>query len=602
MNERTSPEGLAANRLQVGGCVLDLVAGELLTSDGQLAGLRRQALDVLLVLGRRAGQVVGKDELMQRVWPDVVVGEGSLTQAIADIRRALGDAEHRLVRNVARRGYLLVPDAGAAAQPAREPSRPVEGAAVAPDRVAPQPPEAIAPTLGTPPPPHPSTWRRAAPAIALAAFIVLGVAIAWLSWRPAASSWRTPAELARTPLPREVPALSIIVLPLAIEGEAKDMEWFADALHGDLVIEVSRLHKSLVIARDTAATYKGKAVDPRQVAREMGVRHVVSGSLRQEGPKILLNLALIDGETGVQRWAETFTTERARLAQTVGDFAVQIERTLTYALFRSTVERRAALSPTEVTADDLAMRGYALWYRGVTRENVLEALALFERGLAMDPDSARAWGGINFTTWAAMLNGWLPDRAAAIRRLEEGAANLERLDRDGHYTYNAKAQQLFLKRDFPGSLRHTTAWTAHYQLPLAFGAHGVVLLFNGRFDEAVLALERALRVSPRDPFRAEWQYRLALAHFAAGRYALALEWGQTAAATNSALVWPPIHAAALHRLGQIDAAQQAFDEHMRRHPTFTAGRIKLRLPSDETAFAEARERLVASLAALGMRL
>ena len=114
MNERTSSEGLAANRLQLGGCVLDLVAGELLTSVGQLAGLRRQALDVLLVLGGRVGQVVGKEELMRRVWPDVVVGEGSLTQAIADVRRALGDADHRLVRNVARRGYLLVPDGGAA--------------------------------------------------------------------------------------------------------------------------------------------------------------------------------------------------------------------------------------------------------------------------------------------------------------------------------------------------------------------------------------------------------------------------------------------------------------------------------------------------------
>ena len=115
------------------------------------------------------------------------------------------------------------------------------------------------------------------------------------------------------------------------------------------------------------------------------------------------------------------------------------------------------------------------------------------------------------------------------------------------------------------------------------------------------ALERALRLGPRDPFRAEWQYRLALAHFGAGRYELARDWSQTAATTNSALPWPPIHAAALHRLGKIDAAQQAFDEHMRRHPAFTASQIKPRLPSDEPAFAEARERLVASLRALGMR-
>ena len=100
----------AANRLQLSGFVLDLNRGELLTPHDQLAGLRKQALDVLLVLGARAGQVVTKEELMDRVWPDVVVGEGSLVQAIGDIRRVLGDTEHRLIRNVARRGYMLVPE------------------------------------------------------------------------------------------------------------------------------------------------------------------------------------------------------------------------------------------------------------------------------------------------------------------------------------------------------------------------------------------------------------------------------------------------------------------------------------------------------------
>ncbi len=145
--------------------------------------------------------------------------------------------------------------------------------------------------------------------------------------------------------------------------------------------------------------------------------------------------------------------------------------------------------------------------------------------------------------------------------------------------------QLFLKRDFPAMLRHNIAWTERYQLPTAFASLGGSLNLNGRFDEAVPALERALRLGPRDPFRGETQYRLAMAHFGAGRYQLALEWSQTAAATNSALTWPPIHAAALHRLGQIDAAQHAFDEHIRRHPNYTASQIKPRLPSDEPAFA-----------------
>ena len=106
----TKPESIAARQLPLSSFLLDLRAGELLTSDGQLAELRKQALDVLLVLGAHAGRVVGKDELMRIVWRDVVVGESSLAQAISDIRYVLGDHDHRLVRNVARRGYMLVPD------------------------------------------------------------------------------------------------------------------------------------------------------------------------------------------------------------------------------------------------------------------------------------------------------------------------------------------------------------------------------------------------------------------------------------------------------------------------------------------------------------
>ncbi len=153
----------------------------------------------------------------------------------------------------------------------------------------------------------------------------------------------------------------------------------------------------------------------------------------------------------------------------------------------------------EVSADDLAMQGYALWYRGVTRENVLAARALFDRALAMNPDSARAWGGVHFTTTAVIANGWIADRPAAIRRAEEAAANLQRLDRDGTYTYSAKTFLLFMKRDFPAMLRTTTEWSERYRLPVAFGAHGSALLFNGRFDEAVAAIERALRLGPARP-------------------------------------------------------------------------------------------------------
>ena len=141
----------AANRLQLSGFVLDLNRGELLTPQDQLAGLRKQALDVLLVLGARAGQVVSKEELMSRVWPDVVVGEGSLVQAIGDIRRVLGDTGHRLIRNVARRGYMLVPEGPSTSQTVAADA--IAALPLAPEQMIapPMPPEQVAPAAARTP-------------------------------------------------------------------------------------------------------------------------------------------------------------------------------------------------------------------------------------------------------------------------------------------------------------------------------------------------------------------------------------------------------------------------------------------------------------------
>ncbi len=509
----STSEQTAVDQLQLGGFILDLAAGELLSAGRQPAGLRKQALEVLLVLGRRAGQVVSKDELMDQVWPDVVVGEGSLTQAIANVRRALGDTEHRLVRNVARRGYMLVPDASL----------------------------------------------------------------------------------------DDAPDLSIAVMPFDVEGDAETSEWLADALHGDLVSELTHLHDVVVMARDTAATYKGKPIDPRQVARELRVRHIVRGSLRYEGAVIRLNLALVDGGNGVQLWAESFVVKRARLPQALAELAVQIVLVLRPELYRSAAERRAALSALEVTADDLAMRAFARWYRGLHSDNIVEALKLLERAVALDPDSVRGWGGLSFMNLHGVLNNWLPDRVAALRRIDESAAQLERLDAEGYYTYQVRTIQSFLRQDWAAMLRVTSTWIARAGHPAAFGAHGYALLLSGNADEAIADLHHAMRLSPRDPIRAEWQYRLAMVHFTAASYDLACDWSQTAADTNPNLLWPPIHAAAMQRLGQTAAARQSFGEHMKRHPGFEAGTIILRLPGEHPQLVEARERLVTSLKAIGMR-
>lgn len=155
-----------------------------------------------------------------------------------------------------------------------------------------------------------------------------------------------------------------------------------------------------------------------------------------------------------------------------------------------------------------------------------------------------------------------------------------------------------MREDTATLLRLTTAWAARHRHPNAFAALGMAALLNGRADEAVAALEQALALGPHEAITPEWQYRLAMAHFMAGRDELACDWGQTAFDANPSLRWPAIHAAALLQLGQDDAARRAFEQHRALHAAFDGAQLARRLPGIHPALVAARERLLGCLQAL----
>lgn len=582
----------AANRLELSGFVLDLNRGELLTPQDQLAGLRRQALDVLLVLGARAGQVVSKDELMSRVWPDVVVGEGSLVQAIADIRRVLGDTGHRLIRNVARRGYMLVPEGPSTPQT-------VTADAITALPLAPEHSIALSVTSEHVAPEAGVTRKNWLVAVAiLAAVGIVGASVMFSRSEQRLDS--TPAVL-KAPLARDIPLASLLMLPFTVEGASGEAAWSADALLNDLTNEVARIPGIRVMANATASTYKGKAIDPRQLARELRVRYVLRGSLRPQSDAILLSLELIDGETGLQRWGELYVVERARISEVRDEFVVRVGRFVHIEVIKAAGDYVATLPPDEVSADDLAMQGFGLLHRGYTKQNLAEALPLFERAVIKNPNSTRAWGGVMITNYLSVSNGWLPDRGAALRRVDVASDNLQRLDPNGYFAYQAKVCQAFVRKDLPAMLRVSEVLAERHPNPVAFAGYAQALALNGRPAEAVAPLELALRLSPRDALRGEWQYRLAFAHFMLRQYEQARDWGLTAQITNPDLPWPPIHAAALMRLGSTAEGKVVLDDFLLRHPKYEISHIDQRLDGVDPRFVESRDRLISSLREIGMR-
>lgn len=572
----------AANRLQLSGFVLDLNRGELLTPHDQLAGLRKQALDVLLVLGARAGQVVSKDELMRRVWPGVVVGEGSLVQAIADIRRLLGDTEHHLIRNVARRGYMLVAEGPLAPEAAA--ADPIDMPRPASEPAAPE-----------------GRRTRHYWLVGVAIFAALGVVVASVMFSRSEPRVEAESASSKAPLAREIPLASLVMLPFAVEGVPGDGEWSADALLNDLTNEVARIPGFRVVANATAATYKDKAVDPRQLARELRVRYVVRGGLRHQSDAILLSLELIDGETGLQRWGELYVVDRARINEVRDEFVVRVGRFVHIEVIKAAGDHVATLPPDEASADDLNMQGFALLHRGYTSQNLNEALPLFERAVIKNPDSVRAWGGVMITNYLAVSNGWLSDRSEALRRFDVASENLERLDPNGYFAYQAKVCQAFVRKDWTAMLRVSEVLAQRHPNPVAFAGYAQALALNGRPAEAVAPLELALRLSPRDALRGEWQYRLAFAHFMLSQYEQARDWGQMAQITNPNLPWPPVLAAALVRLGNKAEGKVVLDDFLLRHPKYEISDIGQRLGGTDPRVVESRDRLILSLREIGMR-
>ncbi len=166
-----------------------------------------------------------------------------------------------------------------------------------------------------------------------------------------------PAAL-KAPLARDIPPASLVLLPFAVEGASGNDDWSADALLNDLTNEVARIPGIKVVANATAVTYKGKAVDPRQLARELRVRYVLRGSLRPQSEAILLNLELIDGETGLQRWGELYVVERPRISEVRDEFVVRVGRFVHIEVIKAAGDYVATLPPDEVSADDLTCRDF----------------------------------------------------------------------------------------------------------------------------------------------------------------------------------------------------------------------------------------------------
>ena len=254
---------------------------------------------------------------------------------------------------------------------------------------------------------------------------------------------RRPAPSKRRPRPR--PRLSIVVLPFTNLSNDPAQDYFPDGVTDNLTTELSRLHNSFVIARNTAFTFKGKNVDAKSIGKELGVRYVLEGSVQRDANRVRVNAQLIDAESGAHLWADRFEEDIVDLFKLQDEVVARLARTLQIELVNAEAQRSLHDRPRNPDAVDLTMRGWALFNQAFTKANQHEALALFDQAMALDPTSADALAAAAFTEATSYANGWFDPIADPYARAMQRADQALLLDPDQAVAHLTKALLIMFK-------------------------------------------------------------------------------------------------------------------------------------------------------------
>ena len=318
---------------------------------------------------------------------------------------------------------------------------------------------------------------------------------------------------------------SIAVLPFQNMSGDPDQDYFADGMVEEIITALSRIRWLFVIARNSSFTYKGQTVHVKQVARELGVRYVLEGSVRKAGNRVRITGQLIDALTGTHLWADRFDGSLEDVFELQDQVASGVIGAIEPKLLRSEIER-AVRKPTEnLDAYDLYLRALEKLYK-YTDEGMRDAVALMKRALAIDPSSGPATAMITWCRMSQKVQGWglVPqaDLAEGIR-LARAAIEIGKDDPDTLWMAGWSISFLCAEHALGGGMIDR-ALTLNPNSAHAWMAKGYVSCYQNQPGAAFGAFQRAMRLSPLDPLGYLFNHGLGLAHLATGRYEEAMEW------------------------------------------------------------------------------
>jgi TolB-like protein/tetratricopeptide (TPR) repeat protein len=395
------------------------------------------------------------------------------------------------------------------------------------------------------------------------------------------------------------PRLSIVVLPFANFGGDAEQDYFVDGVTECLTTDLSRIAGSFVIARNTAFTFKGKAVDVKHIGRELNVRYVLEGSVQRRDKRLRVNVQLIDAETGNHLWAERFDKLVADLFDMQDEIVSRLANTLDAQLVAA--EARRAGNTLHPSSMDAYFQGKASLNKGMTPEHLARAQGFFERALALDPANVDALCGAALVD-VSIGAGFLTDkRAARFAAAEASATRALSLAPDSASAHFALGIACILSnRAAMGIAECERALAVDSNMADAHSMIGLAKFYLGRAGETEGHIQNALRLSPRDIFAFRWMAFTGFAKLILGADAEAVERLRHSIEANRNL--PLAHfglAAALAQLGRLDEARAAMQAGLALDPSFTLRRFRTDVASDNPTFLSQRERFLEGMRMAG---
>ena len=550
-----------------------------------------QVFDLVVHLMENRDRVVSKDELIDKIWHGRSVSESTLTSRINAARKAVGDsgASQALIRTISRKGFRFVGDVetkhGATALDPRFGAKVLQAPLPLPDRPA----IAVLPFTNMSGDREQDYFSDGISEDIITAlsklrwfFVIARKGFRFVGDVETKRNGVAPEPGRRATEPHTTLALperpAIAVLPFTNMSGDREQDYFSDGISEDIITALSKLRWFFVVARNSSFVYKGRAVHIHEIARELGVRYVVEGSVRRSGDRVRISAQLNDVSTGSHLWAERYDRDLCDIFAVQDEITEAIVAAIEPQLYAAENFRAQQKPPGSLDAWDLLMRALSHYWR-ITREDNASAQALLEQAIAIDPAYGKALGLLATSHIFGGHMGWA-DMAATVPVAERAALAAVEADREDAWAHCGLGYTYLFRRRFDDAVAEfELALNLNPNFAMAHAFLGVTLCYAGRWQDGDAAARRALRLSPRDPLAAIYCGVAGYAQFIGHNYEDAMQMARESMRQRGDFVGAHrVMTAAAGMLGDPALATSALEGLRRAQPGVSLAWIMRELP------------------------